>query len=106
MRSLKTTGALTRGSGMSDFRRAIWLLSKQISIEYGTKMEALINVLHATSEQHKMATPSRLKRDRQDFHKIQENPKEFSPYSFLIFFLILFSLEITNDKNYSINEKL
>ena len=29
MQSLKTTGGLTRGSGTSDFQRAIWLLSNQ-----------------------------------------------------------------------------
>ena len=35
---LKTTAGLTRGSDMSDVQRAIWLLSKPISLEYGTKM--------------------------------------------------------------------
>ena len=81
MRSLKTTGGLTRGSGISDVQRAIWLLSKPISLEYGTRMEELSNVLYVTSEQHKTATPSRLKRDREDFQKIQEKLKEFSPFS-------------------------
>ena len=81
MRSLKTTGRLTRGSDMSDVQRAIWLLSKPISLEYGTKMEALNNVLYATSEQHKTDTPSWLKHDREDFHIIEEKLKEFSPFS-------------------------
>ena len=44
-------------------------------------MEALSNVLYVTSEQHKTATPSRLKRDRENFQKIQEKLKEFSPFS-------------------------
>ena len=81
MRSLKTTGGFTRGSGISDVQRAIWLLSKPISLEYGTRMEALSNVLYVTSEQHKTATPSRLKCDREKFQKIQEKLKEFSPFS-------------------------
>ena len=38
-------------------------------------------VLYATVEQHKTATPSRLKRDRNNFHKIQEKLKKFSPFS-------------------------
>ena len=40
-----------------------------------------MNVLYVTSERHKIATPSRLKRDREDFQKIQEKLKEFSPFS-------------------------
>ena len=63
---------------MSDVQRAIWLFSKPISLENGTKMEALINVLYATSEQHKTDTPSWLKHDREDFHNTQEKFSLFS----------------------------
>ena len=39
MRSLKTTGGLTRGDGMTDVQRSIWLLSKPISSNYSMEIE-------------------------------------------------------------------
>lgn len=33
MRSLKTTGGLTRGSGLTDIQRAVWSLSVPVSSE-------------------------------------------------------------------------
>ena len=80
MRSFKTTGGLKRGGGMSDVHKTIRLFSKPISLEYSTKMEEAINVLHTTTEQHKTATPSRLKIDKQDLLNIWEKLKDFLPF--------------------------
>ena len=80
MRSIKTTGGLKRGGGMSDVHKTIRLFSKPISLEYSTKMEEAINVLHTTTEQHKTATPSRLKIDKQDLLNIWEKLKDFLPF--------------------------
>ena len=52
MRSLKTTGGLTRGSGMSDITRAVWLLSNPIISTYSLTMEETVQVIYTGSEQH------------------------------------------------------
>ena len=43
MRSLKTSGGLTRGSGMSDIQRAVWLLSMPVCFTNKDKMEENIS---------------------------------------------------------------
>ena len=80
MRSLKTTGGLTRGLGMSDVTRAIWLMSKPVCSEYGYNMEENIGVLFTTSEQHRTATQSRINRDRSDTIKIHQRLVDASPF--------------------------
>ena len=50
IRSLKTTGGLTRGTGMPDVQRSIWLMSKPLCSTYSLQMEENIEVLHTTSE--------------------------------------------------------
>ena len=52
MQSLKTFGGLNGGTGMSDAQRAIWIFSKRLSLECGTKPEELTYVFYTTSEQH------------------------------------------------------
>ena len=70
MRSLKTTGGLTRGSGMSDITRAVWFLSNPISSRYSLTIEETIKVMYTGSEQHKTATKARANRDRSDTIKL------------------------------------
>ena len=41
MRSLKTSGGLTRGSGMSEHMQSIWTLSTPLSAEYNLAMQSL-----------------------------------------------------------------
>ena len=55
MRSLKSTGGLTRGSGMIAVQRAIWILSEPICSKYGLVMEENTGVLYISSEQHQSA---------------------------------------------------
>lgn len=52
IQSLKTFGGLNGGTGMSDAQRAIWIFSKRLSLECGTKPEELTYVFYTTSEQH------------------------------------------------------
>ena len=80
LRSLKTTGGLTRGPGMSDVTRAIWLMSKPVCSEYGYNMEEDIGVLFTTSEQHRTATESIINRDRSDTIKIHQRLVDASPF--------------------------
>ena len=70
MRSLKTTGGLTRGAGMSEITRTIWLLSNPICSMYRLTMEENIGVLFKSSEQHKTSMKSRINRDHSDRIKI------------------------------------
>ena len=44
MRSLKTTGGMTHGSGMTDNQRALWTMSKGITLEYKTAMQEFTNI--------------------------------------------------------------
>ena len=80
MRSLKTTGGLTRGTGLSDVQRSIWLLSKPVCSNYSLQMEDNIGILHSTSEQHKSIGKTRLKRDIEDTGKIMDRLQNVSPF--------------------------
>ena len=70
MRSLKTTGGLTRGRGMSEKQRTVWLLSMPICTEINCAMQELTGVQYLTSEQHKEIGQSRQDRDTADSDKI------------------------------------
>ena len=81
MRSLKTSGGLTRGSGMSEEQRALWTMSTPISAEYNIAMQEFANLSYTTSEQHKELTDTRKKRDISDLSKINTKLSGFSPFS-------------------------
>ena len=80
LRSLKTTGGLTRGTGLSDVQRSIWLLSKPVCSKYSLQMEDNIGILHSASEQHKSIGKTRLKRDIEDTGKIMDRLQNVSPF--------------------------
>ena len=80
MRSLKSTWGLTRGPGMSEVTRAIWLMSKPICSVYGFTMEENIGVLFTPSEQHRTATLSRVNRDKSDTDMIYQRLKDSSSF--------------------------
>ena len=77
MRSLKSTGGLTRG-GMTEHQRAVWLMSAPISSAYNYAMQNFNNKIYTTSEQHKEATASRIQRDTADLEKIYTKHSPFS----------------------------
>ena len=60
MRSLKSTGGLTRGTGFSDLQRALWILSMPTCSSYNLAMQELTNVVYETSDQHKSLGKSRI----------------------------------------------
>lgn len=66
MRSLKTIGGLTRGRGMSEYQRSLWLLSSPICAEITQSLQILTEVNYSTSEQHKETSKSRQERDHKD----------------------------------------
>ena len=44
MRSVKTTGGLTRGRGFSETQRLVWLLSTPVTAEINNAMQGLTGV--------------------------------------------------------------
>ena len=70
MRSLKTSGGLTRGIGMSEHMRSIWTLPTPLSAEYNLAVQSFTEMEYTTSVQHKFVTKSRLERDRKDFSQL------------------------------------
>ena len=66
MRSVKTTGGLTRGRGLTDTKRLVWLLSMPACVEVNWALQDLTAVTYNTSDQHKVATRARQERDSKD----------------------------------------
>ena len=76
MRSLKTTGGLTRGRGFSETQCVLWGLSIPACAEITSSMQQLTNVKYSTSEQHKEATYARVERDAKDTQEVIPISKE------------------------------
>jgi hypothetical protein len=70
MRSVKTTGGLTRGKGMSETQQLVWLLSMPSCAEINGAMQTLTGESYATSEQHKDCGEARQQRDYADLKKV------------------------------------
>lgn len=70
MRSLKSTGGLTRGSGMTEDMRNLWTLSAPVTSEYNIAMQDFTNQTYTSSPQHKDSTEAHIKRDASDIEKI------------------------------------
>lgn len=66
MRSIKTTGGLTRGRGMTESQRALWILSMPDCAEMNNAMQTFTGSNFYSSEQHKEDGISRQKRDTKD----------------------------------------
>ena len=82
MRSIKTSGGLTQGRGMSETQRLVWLMSMPSCAEVNNAMQNLTGVMYHTSEQHKETTKARQERDYKDTNELitflsQRNP--FNP---------------------------
>ena len=63
MRSVKTTGGMTRGHGLGEAQRAQWLLSMPARVEVNSAMQELTNVNFHSSDQHKDTTNARVARN-------------------------------------------
>jgi len=66
MRSVKSQGGLTRGSGMSEHQRTVWAMSSTVSSAYNLAMQELTTRSYTTGEQHKELSTSRVSRDEAD----------------------------------------
>ena len=80
MRSLKTSGGLTRGGGMSENQRNIWVLSRPACVQVNSVMQQLTGVYQSTGEQNKDLSPSRQSRDWKDLQKLYKCLNERNPF--------------------------
>ena len=80
MRSLKSQGGLTHGSGMTEQQRAIWVMSSTVSSLYNLAMQEFTGNSYSSSEQHKEMLPSRTCRDEADYDKVASELNKFSPF--------------------------
>ena len=69
MRSVKSTGGLTRGRGMSESQRAHWLLSMPVCSDFNNAVQEFTDKAFESSDQHKDSNKSRLARDNEDRSK-------------------------------------
>ena len=81
MRTMKCSGGLTHGSGMSEIQRITWLLAMPVTSEYKHAMQTLTDVKFKSSEQHKDVTQSRLARDNRDVNLLIERLETISPFT-------------------------
>ena len=80
MRSLKSRGGLTRGSGFTEIQRTTWPYSMSLCSTYNLAMQEYTRVLLESSEQHKEMRGSRQIRDSNDIRKILGCLKSLSPF--------------------------
>ncbi len=80
MRGLKSTGGLTRGSGMSEQQRHLWLQSMPACIVVNNIMQEMSGVVYETSEQHKDLTKARLDRDMTDTNTLATALQDRNPF--------------------------
>ena len=72
MRSIKSSGGLTRGRGFSETTRNRWLLTAHQSAAINESMSQLTKVQHSTSDQHVDVSDARISRDVFDFKKVND----------------------------------
>ena len=81
MRSLKTSGGLTRGRGFTEQQRLIWLLSMPACADTNRAMQELTGVKSNSGEQNKDMTKARQKRDAKDTLAILTTFADRDPFS-------------------------
>ncbi|CAC5420603.1 unnamed protein product [Mytilus coruscus] len=80
MRSVKTAGGLTRGRGMTESQRSLWLMSMPSCAEINQAMQDLSGVGYFSSEQHKDETRARQKKDTDDIQTLLTFLKSRNPF--------------------------
>jgi len=81
MRSMKTSGGLTRGRGMTEQQRLIWSLSMPACADVNRAMQELTGVIYNTGEQNKDMAKARQVRDWKDTHVVLKYLQERNPFT-------------------------
>lgn len=80
MRSLKTSGGLTRGRGMTETQRLVWVMSSPVCAEVNNALQEFTGVNYTTSDQHKDLSHSRLSKDLTDTRAMVAFLNERNPF--------------------------
>ena len=72
---------MTRGWGMTEQQRAVWLLSTPACALTNDAMQNFTGIIYESSEQHKEATPARVVKDFKVASKIMKYAVTISPFS-------------------------
>ena len=80
MRSLKTSGGLTRGRGPTDQQHLIWLVSMPSCAETNNTMQELTGIKFYTGEQNKDMPKGRQTRDMKDTVTILSTLATHNPF--------------------------
>ena len=81
VRSMKTSGGLTRGRGMTETQRLVWLMAHPVCAEVNNAMQQLTGVQYNTIEQHKDLTTARQGKDMADSSELLEFLESRNPFS-------------------------
>ena len=81
MRSVKSQGGLTRGRGMNEIQRLLWLLSMPACAQVNLAMQTLTGVRYESSEQHKELGNIHQSRDMRDAFKLLAMLKLWDPFA-------------------------
>lgn len=82
MRSMKTTGGLTHGRGLSESTLSKWVSSIPATLPFSEQLEMFCGVKSEFSEQHVELRDSRLTRDNEDFKQVFEWFSAHSPFDY------------------------
>ena len=80
MRAIKSRGGLTRGRGVSENVRVMWINSMHRCASVHSAMCSLTGLQHKTSEQHIELGVSRVRRDNDDLRKLQNWLRIHNPF--------------------------
>lgn len=97
MRSLKSSGGLSHGRGISDSTLTKWILTMPIVTTVSQQIEDLCGLSFRTCEQHTDARDSRIIRDNKDVHKLVDWFKSHDPFT-VSEFVISISTGILGDE--------
>ena len=81
MKNVKSTGGLTRGTGMGEAQRVSWLLSMPACTKINSAMQEFAGTAYETSEQHKDVLLARVKRDEKDTRALLLFLQERDPFA-------------------------
>ena len=98
MRSIKTTGGLTRGRGFTDIQRAVWLMSTPVTAAISQAMQNYTGTSYQTSERHKETMVPRLSRDHSDALKIVTYLSDRNPFNISNDLMNISTGEVCNEK--------
>lgn len=79
MKSIKSTGGLTRGRGMDETQRALWVMSMPVCAEMNEALTVLTDDISSTND-HKELGRNRCVRDNQDIHKVISYISDRNPF--------------------------